>query len=151
MLNEKLKIQLEERDKSISTLQKNLGNLESRVGAYEVPETDTAREAREETEAVHIALRNIAEAVINDADQTRLDEDGVEDAASVQRAASPYRPRSISPTGRTRSPAVRNRSPSPRTRSRSPAFADATFSAVQAALGKRQMQVREKERERESE
>ena len=113
MLNEKLKIQLEERDKSISTLQKNIGNLESRVGAYEVPETDTARQVREETEAVHLALRNIAEAVINDADQTRLDEDSVEEVVPVQRSVSPYRPRSISPTGRTRSPIVRTRSPSP--------------------------------------
>ena len=44
MLNEKLKIQLEERDKSISTLNKNVSSLEQRVGAYEMPETDTARE-----------------------------------------------------------------------------------------------------------
>ena len=141
MLNEKLKIQLEEKEKNIGTLQKNLANLETRVGAYEVPETDTAREAREETEAVHLALRNIAEAVINDADQTRLDEEGGEESVSGPRSVSPYRPRSISPTGRTRSPVHRNRSPSPRARSRSPAFADATFSAVQAALAKRQMQV----------
>jgi hypothetical protein len=48
----------------------------------------------------------------------------------------------INLSGRTRSPVMRNRSPSPtRGRSRSPAFADATFSAVQAALSKRQMQV----------
>ena len=141
MLNEKLKIQLEERDKSITTLQTNLASLESRIKDYESPETDTARNAREETDAIHLALRNIAEAVINDADCTRLDEDGVEEV-SVQRSVSPYRARSISPTGRTRSPVARNRSPSPMARSRSPAFADATYSAVQAALGKRQMQVK---------
>ena len=35
------------------------------------------------------------------------------------------------------------RSPSPTHRSRSPAFADSTFSAVQAALNKRQLQVSE--------
>lgn len=141
MLNERLKIQLDERDKTIATLQKTVGNLEVQVGSYDLPETDTARQVREETEALHLALRNIAEAVINDADQTRTDDEGGEDALPAPRSISPYRPRSISPTARAQSPLVRNRSPSPRGRSRSPAFADATFSAVQAALGKRQMQA----------
>lgn len=141
MLNEKLKIQLEERDKSISTLQKTISNLEAQVGIYEPPETDTARQAREETEAINQALRNIAEAVINDADQTRTEDEGEDEHVVERKSVSPYRPRSLSPVARSRSPVLRNRSPSPRARSRSPAFADATFSAVQAALSKRQMQV----------
>jgi hypothetical protein len=57
-------------------------------------------QVREETEAVHQALRNIAEAVINDADQTRIDEESAEESITLQRSISPYRPRSISPTGK---------------------------------------------------
>lgn len=38
---------------------------------------------------------------------------------------------------------MRSRSKSPLSRARSPAFGDATFSAVQAALNKRQLQVSE--------
>lgn len=138
MMNEKLKIQLEERDKSINTLQRQINNLETRLGertSYDLPETDTARQIRGETEALHDALRNIAEAVINDADEF--------DGEEGRRSISPSRARSISPSARARSPMLRDRSKSPMARSRSPALADATFSAVQAALNKRQLQLSE--------
>ena len=137
MMNEKLKIQLEEREKTITNLQRNINNLETRLGeqrSYDLPETDTARAMRMETDAIHEALRNIAEAVINDA------EDGEYDG---ERSVSPTRARSTSPRARAKSPGLRDRSSSPYARSRSPAFADATFSAVQAALNKRQLQLSE--------
>lgn len=136
MLNEKLKIQLEEKDKSVGNLQRSINNLETRLGeqrSFDIPENEAARQYREETDTIHEALRNIAEAVINDADE--VDAEG--------RSSSPYRARSTSPSARARSPILRNRSKSPGPRSRSPAFADATFSAVQAALNKRQLQVSE--------
>ncbi|XP_076086637.1 uncharacterized protein LOC143057256 isoform X1 [Mytilus galloprovincialis] len=138
MLNEKLKIQAEEHNKTISNLQRNINNLETRLGeqrSYDLPETESSRQYREETDVIHEALRNIAEAVINDADEL--------DAEGGRRSVSPSRNRSMSPTARARSPILRNRSKSPMARSRSPAFADATFSAVQAALNKRQLQVSE--------
>ncbi|CAG2250129.1 CROCC [Mytilus edulis] len=134
MLNEKLKIQAEEHNKTISNLQRNINNLETRLGeqrSYDLPETESSRQYREETDVIHEALRNIAEAVINDADEL--------DAEGGRRSVSPSRNRSMSPTARARSPILRNRSKSPMARSRSPAFADATFSAVQAALNKRQL------------
>lgn len=138
MMNEKLKIQLEEREKSVQSLQRQINNLETRLGertSYDLPETDTARQMRGETDALHEALRNIAEAVINDADDYE-DEEG-------RRSISPTRARSVSPSARARSPLLRDRSKSPMARSRSPALADATFSAVQAALNKRQLQLSE--------
>ena len=138
MLNEKLKIQLEERDKSIINLQRNINNFETRLGeqrSFDIPENEASRQYREETDTIHEALRNIAEAVINDADEL--------EATDGARSLSPSRNRSMSPSARARSPILRNRSKSPMARSRSPAFADATFSAVQAALNKRQLQVSE--------
>lgn len=138
MMNEKLKIQLEERDKSIVNLQRNINNFETRLGeqrSFDIPENEASRQYREETDTIHEALRNIAEAVINDADEL--------EATDGARSLSPSRNRSMSPSARARSPILRNRSKSPMARSRSPAFADATFSAVQAALNKRQLQVSE--------
>lgn len=144
MTNEKLKVQLEERGKTVSTLQKSISQLEARgeTGNYsdgEMPENEAARQIREDTDVLHAALRDIAQAVINDADH--------DDSGDGERLARTFRERSVSPS-RPRSPrlqmkASRTRSISPRGRSRSPAFADATFSAVQAALNKRQLQVQE--------
>ena len=87
---------------------------------------------------MHEALRRIAQEVIADADQTMLDDGGnPELPTSVLRTASPSRGRkSVSPS-RGRSP---NRMHSPN-RARSPGFADSTYSAVQAALNKRQLQA----------
>ena len=91
-----------------------------------------SRQIRDETESLHNALRSIAESVLNDADEDLGKEEG---ETTLSRA------RSTSPTARSKSPLLRERSKSPYARSRSPAFADATFSAVQAALNKRQLQV----------
>lgn len=73
-----------------------------------------------ETELLHSRLRDIAQAIIND-DQVFADD-----------KINPGSPRSRSPVRRVNSrPSSRNGSP----------FADATYSAVQAALNKRQLQV----------
>ena len=139
--NEKLKIQLVEKDKFISNLQESLHGHEvgrSDSGARS-PDTaaadlETAKALREETDAMHAALRDIAQIVINDADQ-QAEEVDAELSTSQLRSSSPLR---------TSSPLrMRTRSMSPTRRSRSPAFADSTFSAVQAALSKRQLQVQE--------
>lgn len=95
----------------------------------EAPDEAT-RALIEETEAMHTALRDIAQAVINDAD-SRVVGEGEEEERSVSR-----------PLRSARSPA-RTSSPGRRGRSRSPAFADSTYSAVQAALDKRALQVQE--------
>lgn len=143
MLNEKLKIHLEEKNRTISTLQRNISQLDSRADenrAHEEQDIFVSRQVRMETNAMHSALRDIAEAVISDADQNLSPvEENIDaiDAASLR--SSPSRARSTSP--RSKSPQLRTRSISPR--ARSPAFADATFSAVQAALNKRQLQVQE--------
>lgn len=92
-----------------------------------------SRAIRDETESLHNALRSIAESVLNDADE----EMPAEGETTLSRA------RSTSPIARAKSPTLRARSKSPLDRTRSPAFADATFSAVQAALNKRQLQVAE--------
>ena len=131
MANEKLKIQVEERDKTISNLRKAIEHLELKAGERsfaDLQESEISRQIRDETESLHNALRNIAESVLNDADEDLPPDEAV------------ARARSTSPS-RDKSPLLRARSKSPLARSRSPAFADATFSAVQAALNKRQLQV----------
>jgi hypothetical protein len=58
MLNEKLKIQLEERDKSIINLQRNINNFETRLGeqrSFDIPENEASRQYREETDTIHEA------------------------------------------------------------------------------------------------
>ena len=135
MSNEKLKIQVEERDKTVSNLRKAIEHLELKAGERsfaDLQESEISRQIRDETESLHNALRNIAESVLNDAD---------DDVAPDEVLA---RARSESPS-RDRSSLLRARSKSPLARSRSPAFADATFSAVQAALNKRQLQVLQKD------
>lgn len=83
--------------------------------------------------------------VISDADQALADDSGdPELSTKVIRPESPLRARS---PGRRASPSPRRgRSPggaAVRARSRSPSFGDSTYSAVQAALSKRQLQVSE--------
>lgn len=99
---------------------------------FDLQESDMARQIRDETESLHNALRSIAESVLNDA---------ADDEIQPERETALSRARSTSPVARAKSPGLRARSKSPLDRSRSPAFADATFSAVQAALNKRQLQV----------
>ena len=87
-----------------------------------------SRDLQRETELLHARLRDIAQAVIND------DEVQTQTVESVLLQSGSYSPRS-------RSPAKRQVNSRPVSRTGSP-FADATFSAVQAALNKRQLQVR---------
>lgn len=95
-----------------------------------------SRDAQRETELLHSRLRDIAQAVINDDQQAFVGSGCVIDEklnnggmSSPLRSRSPIR-RTYT-TGAGSRPASRNGSP----------FADATFSAVQAALNKRQLQV----------
>jgi peptidoglycan hydrolase CwlO-like protein len=134
--NEKLKITLTEKEKTTNTLQKALTHID----AVREPKTDAAEFQREgdETEAMHAALRDIANAVIDDTDRQLDDGDGEEISPSLRsaRSTSPLRSRSPRPGSR------RGQSRSP-LRSRSPCFGDNTFVAVQTALNKRQLQVQE--------
>jgi hypothetical protein len=92
-------------------------------------ECKLSRDAQRDTELLHSRLRDIAQAVIND-DQnfsTALEE---RLNSNPNACSSP----------RSRSPARRQANSKPVSRNGSP-FADATYSAVQAALSKRQLQV----------
>ena len=91
-------------------------------------ESRLARETQKETELLHSRLRDIAQAVINDDQVFSCGEEKMPSMTSLS-------PRS------GRSPVRRvNNSSRPASRGGSP-FADATFSAVQAALSKRQLQI----------
>ena len=91
-------------------------------------ESRLARETQKETELLHSRLRDIAQAVINDDQVFSCNDEKIASLTSLS-------PRS------GRSPVRRvNNSSRPASRGGSP-FADATFSAVQAALSKRQLQV----------
>ena len=81
-----------------------------------------------ETELLHSRLRDIAQAIINDDQLFPTVDDKMPSQASVS-------PRSRSPVRR-----MNNNNSRPSSRNGSP-FADATYSAVQAALNKRQLQV----------
>lgn len=87
-----------------------------------------ARDVQKETELLHSRLRDIAQAVIND--------DQVFASVPVEERLNGI------PSPRSRSPVRRQyqNGSRPSSRTGSP-FADATFSAVQAALNKRQLQV----------
>lgn len=84
-----------------------------------------ARDVQKETELLHAKLRDIAQAVIND--------EGF--GSAEERQSGLVSPRSRSPVRRQYQQGSR-----PSSRTGSP-FADATLSAVQAALNKRQLQV----------
>jgi hypothetical protein len=91
-------------------------------------ESRLARETQKETELLHSRLRDIAQAVINDDQVFSCNDEKIASLTSLS-------PRS------GRSPVRRvNNNSRPASRGGSP-FADATFSAVQAALSKRQLQV----------
>jgi hypothetical protein len=100
------------------------GTLESRL----------SRDVQRETELLHARLRDIAQAVIND-DQLNSSD------IIVLNTSGSLSPRSRSPIKRQ----VNSSSSRPVSRTGSP-FADATFSAVQAALNKRQLQVFKKKK-----
>ena len=132
--NERLKAQANEKDRLISLYTKSDYSDQSQSGMpiSELPqgilESRLARETQKETELLHSRLRDIAQAVINDDQVFSCTEEKVASLTSLS-------PRS------GRSPVRRvNNSSRPASRGGSP-FADATFSAVQAALSKRQLQV----------
>ena len=147
-LNEKLKAVCEEKDRKMTSLTRQVDAMEARLGesGQEVRQLSAARDTvsqeRDEMDAMHEALRRIAAEVISDADRSLMDDSGdPELSTKVMRPDSPIR--SFSPSRgdgrRTPSPSrLRGRSVSP---SRAPTFADSTYSAVQAALNKRQLQV----------
>ena len=56
MANERLKIQVSEKEKSVGLLQRSVSTLEQQVAADQT-ENETARGLREETETLHAALR----------------------------------------------------------------------------------------------
>ena len=148
-LNEKLRAHCEDKDRQLANLKRTVDALEGRLGesGQEMRALSAARDnvtqERDEIDAMHEALRRIAAEVISDADRSLLDDAATDPELStkVLRPDSPIR--SFSPSRadgrRTPSPTRRGRSLSP---SRAPTFADSTFSAVQAALNKRQLQVR---------
>jgi chromosome segregation ATPase len=139
ILNERFKIQLSEKDRTISTLQRTVSTLESRLG--ELPREAPVDRAQEELDAMHDALRRIAQEVITDADQVYDDGPAVlpEVPTSSLRSSSPLR--SVTRTGGGRKSASPSRSRSRSPQRGGPSFADSTFGAVQAALSKRQLQV----------
>ena len=99
-------------------------------------ESKLSRDVQRETELLHSRLRDIAQAVIND-DQGGVGVGGnnIDEKINNGGLSSPLRSRS--PIRRTYTAGAGSR---PASRTGSP-FADATFSAVQAALNKRQLQV----------
>lgn len=101
-------------------------------------EIKLTRDAQRETELLHSRLRDIAQAVIND-DQTMFVNGSNSNGCCVDEKLLNG---GMSSPLRSRSPARRtfNNGSRPPSRTGSP-FADATFSAVQAALNKRQLQV----------
>lgn len=56
--NERLKIQVSEKEKSVQALQRTIAALEQQVAADQT-ENETARALREETESLHTALRYV--------------------------------------------------------------------------------------------
>lgn len=60
MNNERIKIQLIEKEKTIHALQRTVSALETRQAADQT-ENETARALREETEELHAALRYVGE------------------------------------------------------------------------------------------
>ena len=144
-MNERLKVQLTEKDKTVASLQLNIATMAARRGGggddeitavdgaplyAPAPGADLDPTEREEIDSMHEALRRIAQEVIADADQSQLDDVGDPELSTrMLRASSPIRAAKNRPRSRSASP------------SRNAGFADSTYSAVQAALNKRQLQV----------
>ncbi|CAM4772379.1 unnamed protein product [Rotaria magnacalcarata] len=142
-INERLRIQLNEKDGAITNLTRGNQLTENSSANVDLRAT---RDVSDDRERVHQRLRDIAQAILNDEDYTFDVEDAgrtsprrLSPIRSAERFESPERaygrlrsPRSISPQRQTSLPRSRNISPS---------FADSTFSAVHAALNKRQVQI----------
>ncbi|XP_014470851.1 PREDICTED: centromere-associated protein E [Dinoponera quadriceps] len=110
----------------INQLIREIHNLEERCGVSEAAVTQTAR-MQEDIEVLQTALRDIAHAVIQDAESRDID----------AKQAPPHI--HLSPSG-----PIPQRSPKRGARSNTiPAFAESTISAVQAALHKYQLTIHE--------
>jgi hypothetical protein len=131
--NEKLRAQANDNQQIITRLRTEYHSHENLIEAPPcLEQCRNAREAQKDTELLHTRLRDIAQAVIND-DQAF----GI--ACDDRICAGSLSPRSRSPIRRAPSNGPHQGS-RPVSRNASP-FADATFSAVQAALNKRQLQI----------
>ncbi|CAF4083580.1 unnamed protein product [Rotaria magnacalcarata] len=146
--NENLRFQLAEKDGTITTLTRAT-QIQSQVVETSSSAMETrTREISADTERLHQRLRDLAQIVLNDEDDTF---DGNDLGRTSPRRLSPMRgaERFDSPDrGYTRLRSPRSNSPQrpiqasrPHSRNVSPSFVDSTFSAVHAALNKRQVQV----------
>ncbi|XP_071554708.1 uncharacterized protein Root isoform X2 [Temnothorax nylanderi] len=114
------------KDDRIDQLIREIRNLEERCGVSEAAVSQSVR-MQEDIEVLESALRDIAHAVIQDAESRDAD----------TKQASPHI--HLSPSG-----LIQQRSPKRSTRgSTIPAFAESTISAVRAALQKYQLTIRE--------
>ncbi|XP_077281306.1 ciliary rootlet coiled-coil, rootletin isoform X2 [Temnothorax americanus] len=114
------------KDDRIDQLIREIRNLEERCGVSEAAVSQSVR-MQEDIEVLESALRDIAHAVIQDAESRDAD----------AKQASPHI--HLSPSG-----PIQQRSPKRSTRgSAIPAFAESTISAVRAALQKYQLTIRE--------
>ncbi|CAF3848033.1 unnamed protein product [Rotaria sordida] len=143
-LNEKLHFKLTEKENTIISLTR--ANPTTEISSSTM-ETHT-RDISGDRERIHRRLRDVAQAILNDED----DPYNIDDAGRISpRRLSPLRgaerfdspdrafgrlrsPRSVSPQRQTQTSLSRSRNVSP-------SFADSTFSAVHAALNKRQVQI----------
>lgn len=136
MMNEKLKIQLEERDKFINILQRQINNLEIRFGeriSYDFFEIDIVRQIRGEIEVFYDVFRNIVEVVINDVDEF--------DGEEGRRFIFLFRVRFIFLFVRVRFFMFRDRFKFFMVRFRFLVLVDVIFFVVQVVLNKRQFQL----------
>ncbi|CAF4860155.1 unnamed protein product, partial [Rotaria sp. Silwood1] len=143
-LNEKLRMKLTEKENTITSLTRANQTTEISSSAMET----RTRDISADTERVHQRLRDMAQAILNDEDYSYNIDDGgrtsprrLSPLRGADRFESPERafgrlrsPRSISPQRQVQTSIIRSRNVSP-------SFADSTFSAVHAALNKRQVQI----------
>ncbi|CAF1509878.1 unnamed protein product [Rotaria sordida] len=119
----------------------------TREGTSSALETRT-REINTDTERLHQRLRDIAQTVLNDDDDQfdgndfgRTSPRRLSPLRGADRFDSPERNYSRLRSPRSNSPQRPTQASRPHSRNVSPSFADSTFSAVQAALNKRQVQI----------
>uniref|UniRef100_K7FZ16 Ciliary rootlet coiled-coil, rootletin n=1 Tax=Pelodiscus sinensis TaxID=13735 RepID=K7FZ16_PELSI len=141
-----LKAQNSEKEKTIETLTQKLENLEAtRAQEQAVLEAEEIEALRTELEMLQQTLRDLAQAVLSDADSA-IHLTGTERMMEVSESdVTGFSLRGLSSSLRTPSPLRRTsprRSSSPR-RSLSPAFSDSTLAMVHSALQKRQLQLQD--------